>query len=310
MSSDAPTINIKRGFSRAKNFVKEESEPPLSVVDSDSDSDNESEREVVKEQKDDDDFLADLKNGNIPEDYYVPPSPAKLKRGRPRKIKTPPPSPKFQPQSQSTSDFIEPPPISHALPPQTIMDDDFLANMMPMNKPKTYATKKSKKADDSFFSGIFCKNEKDATPILGRGKRELLQKMGQMKALFPDELSKFKIKPNASESDLEQALTEMNNIVECGGICDLINEAFFTSVAVVENVSSRFQRMDISGCSALLRSNSQVHKLLKLLSIKYNVFSQAPPEAQLLLITVSTAMICRTNNIKRRELNDILNVPL
>eukprot|EP00952_Eustigmatos_sp_NYUAD-ZCMA_P012928 51652-Eustigmatos_ZCMA.PRE.1 len=89
-----------------------------------------------------------------------------------------------------------------------------------------------------------------------------------------------------------------------------MNEAFFSAVGVVEGLSSRFDRLDVTGTASILRQNPEVHKLLKLIAIKYHVFSQAPPEVQLMLITVSTAMVARTTNQRKKQLGSLLNTPL
>eukprot|EP00952_Eustigmatos_sp_NYUAD-ZCMA_P008995 37229-Eustigmatos_ZCMA.PRE.1 len=56
----------------------------------------------------------------------------------------------------------------------------------PKSKPK------KTKNDSSFgeFGELF--SNKEATPILGKSRRELLTRIQQYKALFPDELKSFK----------------------------------------------------------------------------------------------------------------------
>lgn len=118
------------------------------------------------------------------------------------------------------------------------------------------------------------------------------------------------MKPKASDEELQAAIDECDTIINCSGINGLLAEAFYSSVTVVEGVSSRFDRFDITGTANMLRQNPEVAKLLKMCAIKYSIFSQAPPETQLLLICISTAMVARTTNHKKKQLGSILNTPL
>jgi hypothetical protein len=147
----------------------------------------------------------------------------------------------------------------------------------------------------------------DPTPILGKNRREKLTQIRQYKTLFADELKSFKIKPKATEEELDMALEEIDTIVNCSGVESLLKEAFFSSLNVLENASSKTNSFDFSGLTEALRANPEVHKLLKILAIKYRVFQQAPPEVQLFLITVSTALVMRSQKAQKKRVSSILN---
>ena len=67
---------------------------------------------------------------------------------------------------------------------------------------------------------------------------------------------------------------------------------------------------NISGTADLLKSNPQFNNLIKQLYVKYNVFSKIPAEFQLVLLVGTTAMLCKTKNDKKLELNNFLNEPI
>lgn len=148
-----------------------------------------------------------------------------------------------------------------------------------------------------------------ATPILGADKRVLLAKVRQYKALFHDipEIRSFKIKPTANEAELENAIAEMDVIVSVGTVQELTDQMILSAIRVVETVSSRTERYDVTGTADMLAVNPEFKKIARLLALKYKVYSQVPVEWQMLLLVFSTSMVCRQKNIKRRELDGLLD---
>lgn len=268
---DTPQIKLRR-FSRNKEVVADPEPEPEPVI--------ESQPSMVTEvsgsdnDADDDDMDGFLDS---------------LKRGKFKKEDEPEPK-KKQPKKEKKVVIKEEPKKE---------DDGILADIFA--NPK----KKGKKADE--FGDLF---GSDPTPILGKDKRTLLTRAKQFKALFPDELKSFKLKANANVQELQDALDEMDVIVSVGGIQGIINEAYFTSIGMLEGISSRYETMNISGTADLLRQNPEVAKLLKMVSIKYGLFANAPPESQLLLLTCSTMLICRQQNLKRGQVRSILNTEI
>jgi hypothetical protein len=145
------------------------------------------------------------------------------------------------------------------------------------------------------------------TPILGKNRRELLTRLSEYRTLFPKELKDFKVKPNATDAQLQDALDEAETVVSCNGVGTMLNEAILTAIQTMEAVSSRTERFDITGTAEALRANPEFARLTKLIWIKHRVFSNAPPEAQLMLVVASTAMIMRQRNVKRREIDGLLD---
>ena len=61
-------------------------------------------------------------------------------------------------------------------------------------------------------------------------KHILLKKVKQYKNLFPEELKKFKIKPNPSEQELQNYLSEMEILVELDSVDEFIMDGVIQSL--------------------------------------------------------------------------------
>ena len=163
----------------------------------------------------------------------------KKRRGRPPKsVKKP------IEEIDTEPEFSEPEPEVHYNTPDDIsevsLDNNFLSDLNAYNytEPPTQQEirqeekqqKAQKKSYDKLFKSIQkeskmlaipkkSKYEEDSslfddqgTELIGREKRVLLSKIQQYKNLFPEELSKFKIKKNCSTSDLQLYLSERNGM--------------------------------------------------------------------------------------------------
>lgn len=147
----------------------------------------------------------------------------------------------------------------------------------------------------------------DATPILGKDKILLLKKVKQYKSLFPEELKTFKIKKNPNVQELNDALTEMEVLVETHSVDGFLMDSVLQCIKLIENVSSVSSNYDIRGCADLLKSNKQFNTLAKQLFIKYNVFSSVPAEYQMILLVSTTAYICTNKNKNKHQIDAYLN---
>ena len=163
--------------------------------------------------------------------------------------------------------------------------------------------KKSKYEDDS---SLF---DEQGTELIGREKRVLLSKIQQYKNLFPEKLSKFKIKKNCSTSDLQLYLSEMESIVDTSSVEQFLSDSIIQCIKLTEGIST-YTRYDITGCANVLKSNKQFHTLTKQMYIKYKVFDKVPPEWQLMILVATTAWMCKAKNAKKKELENFLNQPL
>jgi hypothetical protein len=139
------------------------------------------------------------------------------------------------------------------------------------------------------------------TPLFGKERREVLQKIKEFRALFPDELKGFKCSPKASLEELKGLLEEMETVVSVGSVTKICDEAVLMAVQAMEHVTSRSHYLDISGCSQTLRSNPEFARICKVIWVKHRLLTQAPPELQLVLIVGSQALVCAQLNRKKRK---------
>ena len=152
-------------------------------------------------------------------------------------------------------------------------------------------------------------DDDDATPILGKDRRILTSKIQQYKNLFPEILGKFKLKKNPTVADLQEVLDEMEVMVNCSSVEDFLNDSILQCLKMIEGASS-YTRYDVSGMSDLLRQNKQFHQLSKMLYIKYKVFSNIPPEYQMVMLMATTAYVCVEKNKRKASLEEYLNTAI
>jgi hypothetical protein len=152
-------------------------------------------------------------------------------------------------------------------------------------------------------------NSNPIAPILGKDRRILTSKIQQYKNLFPEILGKFKLKKNPTIEDLQEAFDEMDVIVNCSSVEDFLNDSILQCLKMIEGASS-YTRYDVSGMSDLLRQNKQFHQLSKMLYIKYKVFSNIPPEYQMVMLMATTAYVCVEKNKRKASLEEYLNTAI
>ena len=162
------------------------------------------------------------------------------------------------------------------------------------------------KAQTNMYSS---NDDDDATPILGKDRRILTSKIQQYKNLFPEILGKFKLKKNPTVADLQEVLDEMEVMVNCSSVEDFLNDSILQCLKMIEGASS-YTRYDVSGMSDLLRQNKQFHQLSKMLYIKYKVFSNIPPEYQMVMLMATTAYVCVEKNKRKASLEEYLNTAI
>ena len=173
-----------------------------------------------------------------------------------------------------------------------------------MEKQRQKQPKASKQHDDdndSLFGG-------EATPMLGRDRIVLLTKVKQFKTLFGDnpEIKKFKLKKNPSVQDLNDAIVELQAIVDTGSVESFCEGAILSAIQMTEGMTAH-TNYDLTGLSMMLKANKEFHNLCKILYIKYSIFSKVPPEIQMVMIVSITASLCIQKNRKKGDINAYLN---
>ena len=164
--------------------------------------------------------------------------------------------------------------------------------------------KKHKKYDDDEMSvksdDLF--SNKNKTPLLGKTKRELTARIRQYKLLFKEELKTFRVKKNPSEEELQKYLEEIDSILSTSKLDAFISDCIYYILQILETTSQRYPNYNLKGITEALRNNQQFNELMKILSVKYGVFSNTPPEIQLSIIVISTAYLTIMNNRRERDL--------
>jgi hypothetical protein len=182
----------------------------------------------------------------------------------------------------------------------------------PIKKPRKSRAKKPK-TDDEHKNINDMENEElyadDATPILGKDRLQVIKKIESYKILFKDELKNFKLAKNPTIDMLEMALAEIETIIELGTIDSFITDSIIQCIKLTEGASS-YTKYNLTGLSALLKENKQFHNLLKQLYLKHKVFSEVPPEYQLLMLVTTTGILCVQKNSSKNQMNDRLNEPM
>lgn len=147
----------------------------------------------------------------------------------------------------------------------------------------------------------------EGTAILGKQRLELIAKINQYKLLFPEnqQIKALKIKKNASVDELILYLAECDAYISTSTIDKFITDAILQTIKVGELVSCQ-TRFNLTGLSAMLKQNLQFNSLCRQLYLKYQVFSNIPPEHQLGLIIVTSAWVC----IQANKQNSISSIHL
>jgi hypothetical protein len=150
----------------------------------------------------------------------------------------------------------------------------------------------------------------EGTEIRGKDKLILLHKIKQYKTLFPDELKTFKIKPNASITELKQYIDDIDVIVSTSDVDQFLTDSILQCIKLIEIPTSRTKNYNITGLADLLKANKQFHQLCKKLYLKYGCFEAVPPEAQLVILVATTAWVCKNKNSNKDSLEAYLNQPV
>ena len=99
----------------------------------------------------------------------------------------------------------------------------------------------------------------------------------------------------------------MDDIISTGTVDNFIMDGIFSSLRVIEGLSSNTKNYNLTGLSDILKGNNQFLKLCKTLSIKYGCFSKVSPEIQLLFIVLTASYICTIKNKQRNEIEKMLS---
>ncbi len=148
-----------------------------------------------------------------------------------------------------------------------------------------------------------------ATPLKGADKLKLERQITQMKELFPVELKDFKMKKGDDLTPvyLQKCLDEMDAIVSTSSADSFLLDSVLQCFRVVEGAST-LTNYDVTGLADALQANKQFHKLSKQLFVRYGCFNAVGPEYQMFFLVATTAWVCRTKNVQKKAVNEMLSV--
>ena len=104
------------------------------------------------------------------------------------------------------------------------------------------------------------------------------------------------------KEELEKYLEEIDSILSTSKLDTFVTDTVFYIMQVIENMSMRFKDYDLSGLTDALKNNKEFLDLMRLLSVKYHVFSNVPPEIQISIIVMSTSYLVIMNNRNQKKM--------
>ena len=144
------------------------------------------------------------------------------------------------------------------------------------------------------------------TMLIGRDRLFITKQINQYKVLFPNELSKFKVKKNANLDELNQALEECRALIEINSVDNFIMDSILGSIKMIEGFTVDTS-YDITSLSIMLKMNPEFQKLAKLLFIRYNIFNNVPIEYQMMMVVTTSIYLCIQKNNNKSSMNSYLN---
>ena len=144
------------------------------------------------------------------------------------------------------------------------------------------------------------------TVLIGRDRLFITKQINQYKVLFPNELSKFKVKRNANLDELNQALEECRALIEINSVDNFIMDSLLGSIKMIEGFTVDTS-YDITSLSIMLKLNPEFQKLAKLLFIRYNIFNNVPIEYQMMMVVTTSIYLCIQKNNHKSSMNSYLN---
>ena len=148
--------------------------------------------------------------------------------------------------------------------------------------------------------------DENPTVLIGRDRLFITKQINQYKVLFPNELSKFKVKKNANLDELNQALEECRALIEINSVDNFIMDSILGSIKMIEGFTVDTS-YDITSLSIMLKMNPEFQKLAKLLFIRYNIFNNVPIEYQMMMVITTSIYLCIQKNNHKSSMNSYLN---
>ena len=171
---------------------------------------------------------------------------------------------------------------------------------------KSETTQKKEIHDQDSKGDQFSLFDENPTILIGRDRLFITKQINQYKVLFPNELSKFKVKKNANLDELNQALEECRALIEINSVDTFIMDSLLGSIKMIEGFTVDTS-YDITSLSIMLKMNPEFQKLAKLLFIRYNIFNNIPIEYQMMMVVTTSIYLCIQKNNNKSSMNSYLN---
>ena len=116
----------------------------------------------------------------------------------------------------------------------------------------------------------------------------------------------IKLKKNASEDELKNHITNIQDLLDSSEVDTYINDSIFHCIKMIEPFTSK-TRYDINGLSNMLKLNPQFNTMCQKLLLKYNCFNNTPIEYQFLMCISTSIYLTIQKNQCKPALNEYLN---
>ena len=150
------------------------------------------------------------------------------------------------------------------------------------------------------------KKNNESTEIICKNKLHLLSKISKYKKLFKTELNDYKINKNASEDELKNHITNIQDLLDSNEVDTYINDSIYNCIKLIEPFSSK-TRYDLTGLSNMLKLNPQFDTMCKKLMLKYNCFSNTPIEYQMIMLVSTSVYLTIQMNKSKPAMEQFLN---
>ena len=146
----------------------------------------------------------------------------------------------------------------------------------------------------------------ESTEIITKTKRQLLAKINKYKKLFKIELNDYKINKNASEDELKNHITNIQDLLDSSEVDNYINDSIYHCIKMIEPFTSK-TRYNITGLSNMLKMNPQFDIMCKKLMLKYNCFTNTPLEYQMIMLVSTSVYLTIQMNKSKPAMEEFLN---
>ena len=146
----------------------------------------------------------------------------------------------------------------------------------------------------------------ESTEIITKSRRSLLNKINKYKKIFKSELNDYKINKNASEDELKNHITNIQDLLDSSEVDNYINDSIYHCIKMIEPFTCK-SKYDITGLSTMLKMNPQFDIMCKKLMLKYNCFTNTPIEYQMIMLVSTSVYLTIQMNQSKPAMEQFLN---